>query len=155
MSMTSRDPFDVFVPLREAVNRFLDEGTLSPDRLMIMARSIPVDLIETENEYIIEASLTGIKPENVHVSATENAVTIRVGRRVHARHEDEGTYLRRERIERHAPEMVRTITLPSKIDESNVSADYEHGVLVIRVAKSEESKPKNIPLHVAKVPATR
>jgi HSP20 family protein len=115
---------------------------------------IPVNIFETDSGYIIEASLPGIKPEDVKVTAVENTVTIRVGPRAHAHHE-EGTYLRRERIEHHAPEMARTITLPSKIDAEKVTADYEFGVLTLRLGKSAESKVRTIPLHVTKVPVER
>lgn len=147
MSTPSREPFDAFTPLREAVNRFFDDGFMTPERLLA-GRSIPVDVIETADEYRIEASISGVKPENVQVSTAGNAVTIRVGRKPQ-RTEEEGTYLRRERFERHFPEMIRTIALPAKIDPECVSADYQHGVLIIHVAKDEENKPKSVPVHVA------
>lgn len=147
MSTPSREPFDAFTPLREAVNRFFDDGLMSPERLL-SGLVIPVDVIETADEYRIEASLTGVKPENVQVTTAGNAVTIRVGRKPQ-RPEEEGTYLRRERIERHLPDMTRTIPLPAKIDPERVTADYEHGVLIVHVAKDEETRPKIIPLHVA------
>jgi HSP20 family protein len=150
MSYSTREPLDAFTPLREAVNRFLDDGLLTPDRLMLFGRAIPVDVIEANEEYIIEASLTGIRPENVQVTAQGSTVTIRVGRKGHIKREEEGTYLRRERFERPMPEMTRTIALPSEVDPERVSATYEHGVLTVRVAKDEKSKPKSIPLHVAK-----
>ncbi len=44
-------------------------------------RSIPVDITDTPDEYLIEASLPGVTPEHVHISAADNTVTIRVGRR--------------------------------------------------------------------------
>ena len=150
MSTTVREPFDAFTPLREAVTRFLDEGVTSPDRLLMLGHTFPVDVIETPDEYIVEASLTGIRPENVQITTTGNTLTIRVGRKPHLRHEEDGTYLRRERIERHGPEMSRTLTLPARINPDKVSADYQNGVLVVTVGKDEESKPRTIPLHVSK-----
>ena len=53
------DPVDVFTPLREAVSRLFDEG-LPTERLMFLGRSIPVDVIDMPEEYIMEASLTGV-----------------------------------------------------------------------------------------------
>lgn len=140
---------DVFTPLRDAVSRLFDEG-LTPERLMFLGRTIPVDVIDMPEEYVIEASLTGIGPEHVQVSASDNTITIRVGRKAYTRHNEEAVYLRRERIERPMPEMSRTITLPVKIDPAAVEADYEHGVLTLHIRKSEESKPHTIPLHVTK-----
>lgn len=150
MNFTPREPFDAFTPLREAVTRLVDDGFVSPERLMSFGRSFPIDVIETEDAYIVEASLTGVRPENVQISTTGDALTIRVGRKAYGRHEEDGTYLRRERLEHHAPEMSRTITLPSRINAEKVSATYEHGVLTITVGKDEASKPRTITLHVAK-----
>jgi len=147
MSTPTREPFDAFTPLRDAVNRFFDDGFMIPERIMT-GRMIPVDVIETADEYRIEASLAGVKPENVQVTTAGNTVTIRVGHKPQ-RPEEEGTYLRRERLERHLPEMIRTIPLPTKIDSERIVADYQQGVLIIHVAKDEQAKPKSIPLHVA------
>jgi HSP20 family protein len=150
MSYPTREPLDGFSPLREVINRVLDDGLMVPERLMTLGRFIPVDVIEANDEYIIEASITGIRPEHVHLTAVGNTVTIRVGHKGHMRHEEEGTYLRRERIERPMPEMTRTIALPSQIDHEKVSATYQHGVLFIHIAKDEQAKPKTIPLHITK-----
>lgn len=150
----SQEPVDVFTPLRDAVSRLFDEG-LSPERLMFFGRTIPVDVIDTPEEYVIEASLTGVRPEHVQVSVADNTVTIRVGRKAYAQRDEDVVYLRRERIERPTPEMSRVVTLPAKIDPEKVEANYEHGVLTLHIRKSEESKSHTIPLHVAKEPARR
>jgi HSP20 family protein len=144
------EPVDVFTPLREAVNRMFQDGALTPERLMFFGRTIPVDIIDTPDEYIIEASLTGVRPEHVQVSVSDNTVTIRVGHKAYTRSDEDVVYLRRERIERPMPEMSRTISLPVKLDPQQVEANYEHGVLTLHVHKTEASKSHTIPLHVAK-----
>lgn len=150
MSYTTHDPYDTLTPLRDVVSRFLGDGLVNPDRLAMFGRMMPIDVIETPDEFIVEASLTGVKPSNVQITATASSVTIHVGRKTHPRTEDEGVYLRRERFERHGPEMTRTVALPMDINPDNVKATYEHGVLTIHIAKDEATKPKTIPLHVAK-----
>ena len=145
------DTVDVFTPLRQAVSRFIDDGTrLNTDWLVMFGRSIPVDIIDTPDEYLIEASLPGVNPEHVYISSAENTVTIRVGRRVAAYHDADVTYLRRERLERSEPEISRTITLPVRVDSEKVSADFRHSVLTIHVVKDEEAKSHTIPLHISK-----
>lgn len=150
MSYTDHDPYDSLTPLRDVVNRFLGDGLVSPERLLTLGRTMPIDVIETPDEFVIEASLTGVRPSNVRITATTSSVTIHVGRKTHAKADDDGIYLRRERIERHGPEMTRTIALPAEIDPSKVKALYEHGVLTIHIAKDESTKPKTIPLQIAK-----
>ncbi|HEX8997474.1 MAG TPA: Hsp20/alpha crystallin family protein [Ktedonobacterales bacterium] len=152
---TQMEPVDVFTPLREAVSRIFEEGPLTAERLMYLGRTIPVDIIDTPEEYVIEASLTGVRPEHVQVSVSDNTVTIRVGHKAYTRHDEDAVYLRRERIERPTPEMSRTVALPAKIDPQQVEANYEHGVLTLHIRKGEESKSHTIPLHVAKEPVRR
>jgi HSP20 family protein len=147
---TTLEPLDAFTPLREAVTRIFDEGLVSPERLLMLGRTFPVDILDRPDEYVIEASLTGINPAHVHITASGNALTIRVGRAPHVRHEEDETYLKKERILRQGPDMSRTLTLPTRINPDKVSATYEHGVLTVIVAKDEETKPHAIPVHVAR-----
>lgn len=153
--MSMPEPFDAFVPLREAVARAFDDGLLSPERLLLFGRTIPVDILDRPDEYVIEASLPRINPAHMHISTSGNTLTIQVGRAVQARQEDAEVYLKRERVEHHGPTMSRTLTLPTRIDPEKVSATYEHGVLTIIVAKDEEAKPHKIVLHVPKEKAER
>ncbi|MGO8946116.1 MAG: Hsp20/alpha crystallin family protein [Ktedonobacterales bacterium] len=156
MSTTvQRESFDTFGPLREAVNRFMEGGVGGPERAMFMlGRSFPVDILETPEEYVIEASLFGIRPENVQITTTGNTLTIRAGQKA-ARQSTQGTYLRRERIEAFMPDVGRTITLPGHINPEKVNAEYEHGVLTIHVGKDEEVIDHKIPLHVREVAKTK
>jgi HSP20 family protein len=144
------EPYDAFTPLREAVTRIFDEGLINPERFLLLGRTFPIDILDRPDEYVIEASLPGINPAYVHVTSNGNAITIRVGKPAHPHRDEDGAYIKKERIERHYPEMSRTLTLPSKINPDKVSATYEHGVLTVVVTKDEETKPHSIPLHVAK-----
>ena len=149
MSTTmQRDGMDTFAPLREAVSRFMEGGLGGPERAVFMlGRMFPVDILETPEEYVIQASLFGIRPENVHITTTGNTLTIRAGQKA-AKPSADGVYLRRERFEAFVPDVGRTITLPGHINPEKVNAEYEHGVLTIHVGKDEEIKDHTIPLKV-------
>jgi HSP20 family protein len=147
---TPSDAVDVFTPLRQVVSRFIDDGPVSADWWVMRGHGIPVDVIDTPDEYLIEASLPGVRPEYVQISAAGNTVTIRVGRHVAARHDADVTYLRRERMERPTPEMSRTITLPVRVNPEKVNANFEHGLLTLHIVKDEETKSHLIPLHVTR-----
>lgn len=150
---TTRETFDAFAPLREAVTRFMEDGIVSPERaLLMLGRTFPVDVLETPEEYVIEASLMGMRPEDVQITTAGNTITIRAGRKARERTEKDVTYLRRERVDRFIPDVGRTITLPAHIDPEKVKATYEHGVLAIHVAKDEGAREHTIPVHVT--PAT-
>lgn len=147
---TMIDTFEPFTPLREAVARLFDEGVMNPERFLLLGRTFPVDILDRPDEYVIEASLPGINPAYVHLTASGSALTIRVGKPTKSHRTEEGSYIKKERIERAYPEASRTLNLPSKINPDKVSATYEHGVLMITVMKDEETKPHSIPLHITK-----
>ncbi len=139
------EPFRELMPLREAINRLMEEGLVGPSRFDIFARRIPVDLRETDTDYLVEASLPGVKPEELEVSAAENAVTIRVTREEEKKAEEPGTYLRHER---YAGEATRMIEFPGRIHPDKVTAAYEQGVLTLRIPKSEEAKRQRVSIQV-------
>jgi HSP20 family protein len=141
----SRDPFTGMMSLRQMMNRLFDDTLMSTRRLEPFRQLVPIDVQESEDNYVIEASLPGIKPEEVEVTANDNMLTIHATRK----HEEEKTaekgtrYVRRERYE---GEMYRTVALPSSIDAGKVDATYEHGVLIVTVPKIAPVKPTQIPV---------
>jgi HSP20 family protein len=107
-------------------------------------RAFPVDVFETIQSYRLEAAIPGVKPEDLHVTATRNTITIRAVTH-EAQEQTEGGYLRRER---YRGEMQRVIALPLEILPANVTSAYEHGVLTIFAPKTEEAKPKEVAVRV-------
>lgn len=67
MSMVPRDPFEAFVPLREAMNRLFEESFIGPRFEFFTGRTFPLDIYEAEDkqQYVIEASMAGFKPEEI------------------------------------------------------------------------------------------
>jgi HSP20 family protein len=134
----------------------MEDGWAGPERaLFLLGRTFPVDVLETPDEYVIEASLLGIRPEDVQITTAGNTITIRAGRKARSHDEKEMTYLRRERIDRVLPEVGRTITLPGHFDAEKVKAVYEHGVLTIHIGKDEETKEHTIPVQVKQTVAAK
>ena len=146
MSLVPREPSDMLMPLREAMNRLFEESFIGPRFEVWGSRAFPLDVYESEDkqQYIVEASVSGFKPEDIQISAEGESITIRAMRKA----EDQagkGNYVRRERFE---GEMVRSVTLPTSIDTQKIDASYENGVLTLRVPKAEGAKPRQIPVKV-------
>jgi HSP20 family protein len=147
MSMIWKDPFDALMPLREAVNRLFEDSFVWPGRLEVFTgRTFPVDIYETKDKlgYVVEASLPGVKPEDISVTAMGDTLTIAYATKG-KENVEKPSYVRRERYE---GELVRTFTLPTPILPEKVQATYEQGILKLQVPKSEEVKPKQIPVKV-------
>lgn len=136
-----RAPVEGALSLRDAMNRLLEDSFIGPSHLGPFGRVFPVDVREADHDYVIEASLPGIKPDEMEITATQNAVTIRAARKPEEKTEQAGRYVRRERYQ---GEVIRTIGLPTPIDPDKVTAAYEHGVLTLHVPKTEAAKSKQI-----------
>lgn len=152
MAMTRWEPFEGFAPLRDAVNQLLEDSVIRPMRFGFSGRTFPVDVYETETDYVVEALLPGVKPEDLHVTAVRDTLTIhatlKAMEKPESMAEKAGYYVRRERFE---GEITRTIELPSDIIPEKVDATYEHGVLKLRIPKAEKAKPKQISVRVKEV----
>ena len=144
------EAYEPMTPLREVMNRLLEESMVGLGRIepWFTGRAFPVDLLETEDAYMVEAALPGFKPEEIEVTALGDTLTIRAHHDERKDQRDEkpgkeGVYLRRERS---AGEFVRTIELPMVLDPKKITAAFEHGLLTLRIAKTAREKPVVIPI---------
>jgi HSP20 family protein len=135
------------------MNRLFEESFIGPRFELFTGRTFPLDVYESpdKQQYVIEASVSGFKPDEIQVTAEGDTVMIRAAKKEEAKAE-KGAYMRRERYE---GEISRSVTLPSTIDATKVQASYEHGVLTLRIPKTEEMKPKQIPIQVKEVTGAR
>lgn len=141
-SITRWDPFAELDEMRHSMDRFF--GDYRPFRRgWRVGREIgyfPLDVSETDDAYEVEATLPGLKPEDIEVQVHGDTVTIKGEAKEEA--EEKGkSWLRCER--RHGV-FARSFTLPTDIDSDKASADFENGLLKLRLPKSEASRPKMI-----------
>ena len=134
MAIERWDPFREMMTLREAMDRLLQESFVRP------TRALPVDVAETDNEYVVKASVPGITPNDVQINAHSYVVTIQVESKAEAEGPGQNWLLR----ERPVGQAQRSITLPMAIDPNKAVARYEHGVLTLTLPKAEEARPKEI-----------
>lgn len=99
--------------------------------------SPPVDVHETEDEYLVKVDLPGVKSADVSVEVNDNVLSIS-GARVA---EETGAA---QLVERPYGTFARTLTLPQGVDSDSIQAAYNDGVLELRIPKPPERKPKRI-----------
>ena len=73
-----------------------------------------------------------------------NTLTVHGERKIEKEEKEENF----RRVERQYGSFTRSFTLPSSVDPGQVSANYDKGVLTIRLAKKAEAKPKQIKVNV-------
>lgn len=143
-NLTRWDPFQDMMTLREAMNQLFEESFVRPE----MARGgfVPaLDLSETEEAYIVEATVPGLKSEDLEVTVENNLLTIKG----EIKHESEETKRNYHRIERRYGSFQRQINLPRMVKADAIKASLEHGVLRLEIPKAEEVKPRKILINPA------
>jgi HSP20 family protein len=110
------------------------------------ARQYPMVNVHDRGDTIkVEALAPGLDPESLEVSVMRNTLHIAGEKRRLMADIQPEAFHRRERA---TGKFVRTIELPTEIDESKVSADYINGLLVIALPKVAQAKPKQISVSV-------
>lgn len=145
MSKMMQDPSEMFMPLRQAMDRLMDGSFLWPGRFdLFSGQSFPIDLYESNDhqQYIVEATLPGFKPEDIQITTQGAQLTIHAAKK-QEQQQEKGGYVRRERYE---GEMTRVVTLPGAIDQSEAEATYKNGVLMVCIPKAEGAQTMQIPV---------
>ena len=121
-------------------NTFFDQPNAA-GRTGASRRWIPaMDLVESGDHYVLRADLPGMSEEDVNVQLEDNVLTISGERKSAHEQQQEGYY----RLERASGSFSRSLTLPDGVDPESVQANFDRGVLEIRVPKPEQKKPRQV-----------
>jgi HSP20 family protein len=106
---------------------------------------MPLDVHQTDKEYVVKATLPGVRPEDVDVSVVGETLTIKATAQEEKDVKDESWLLKESRY----TAFSRTITLPTEVQADKVDATIEHGILVLKLPKAEAVVPKAIKVKLA------
>jgi HSP20 family protein len=139
-------PYRELNTLQDRVNRLFHESfSGGRDESLATSSFAPaVDVYEDEHNVTLKIEVPGIDEKDIDVRVENNTLTLH-GERKFEKEEKEENY---RRVERQYGSFSRTFTLPNTVDTESVSADYEKGVLKIKLAKKAEAKPKQIKVNV-------
>ena len=126
--------------LRREIDRLFEDTFGRGDGLS--AWSPAVEVRESDNELRFDAELPGMKPEDVEITAENGVLTIRGEKRSEMKEGDDKT--RYHVVERTYGSFSRSFQLPKGLDESKIEADYEDGILSIRIPKTALPQPRKI-----------
>jgi len=106
-----------------------------------LRRWIPaMDLVETDDDFVLRADLPGLTESDVNIELEDNTLTISGERKAEHEERKEGYY----RVERAFGSFSRSLTLPEGVDPDRVRANFNCGVLEVRVPKPEQRKPRKV-----------
>jgi HSP20 family protein len=135
------NPFREMEEMERAMNEAFGRPTMrrrSPEDVYVWSPSI--EMYEKDNNYIVRMELPGIKPEDVDISVSGETLTVKGQRTPPEDIKDEAYQL----CETCYGEFSRSIILPESVDADKIEANFENGILNLRIPKAEEAKPKQI-----------
>jgi HSP20 family protein len=106
-------------------------------------RRLPVDFHADENEFVLTAEIAGINPEDLQIEIKDDILTVKGEAKSETN--GDGEYLLREIFH---GDFSRSLRLPEPVEIDKVEAKMENGLLVIRLPKAEEARPKSIKISV-------
>jgi HSP20 family protein len=135
-------PFYDSLRLMNEMEQMFNDLTSWPEHRLALGSSwtLPLDVAEQEDAYVVKASIPGIDPDDVEITLSNNVLTIK-GEVSEDQEVNEENYHLRERRHGH---FSRSLNLPMAVDANAVEASYANGVLRVRIGKAEEARPKRI-----------
>lgn len=103
-----------------------------------------VDVVEDANGITLYADMPGVPKDKLEIRVEgenlilEGALAITLAEGLEASH-----------VEVEVPRYRRVFTLSKELDGEKVSADYQQGVLKLRIPKAEHAQPRKIAVQVA------
>jgi len=142
MAIERWDPFREAISLRDAMNTLLQESFVRPGGIPAQngLAALPLDVGETENEFVIKATLPGVKPEDVQITVHGDTLTIRGEIKAEEEKKGEHWHIRERRV----GTFQRSVSLSTPVNSDKAQAQFEHGILTLTLPKSEAAKPRQI-----------
>lgn len=142
------DTRDPFVAFRREVDRLFDDffhsfngvgpGALTRNGNGWLEGAPALDVSDSEKELIILAELPGVDEKDVEVTLSGDMLTIKGEKKHEHEEKDDG----RHYVERSYGTFSRAVRLPFDAGDQDVDADFDKGVLTIRIPKPAEAQSK-------------
>jgi len=122
------------------LNRMLDGLWNGGTRFALDTSGPAMDLTETEDALVLTAELPGFSPEQIDIKIENGVLHLKGAQQDEA---VKGQYYLRERS---LLNFKRSLTLPLPVNADKAEAQFENGVLTLRMPKAEEALPRRIPI---------
>jgi HSP20 family protein len=127
------------------VERYFDSpffGMRASEGTRDTAFSPRVDVREKEDGYEITAELPGVSKDDVNITLNNGILSIQAESRQEDTQEENGRVIRQER---RYGKFVRSFDLGNQVQDSDIKANFENGVLKLNVPKTDpQSAAKRI-----------
>lgn len=143
MALTPYRPWQSLSELQNEMNRLFSAVPAEGGETGLTDWAPAVDISEDEQQYVIQADVPGVDPEDIEITMEGDTLRIQ-GERKEEKNVGEAEQGNRQRVERLYGRFLRTFTLPDTADAENIRARSNQGVLEITIPKVERAKPRQI-----------
>jgi HSP20 family protein len=105
--------------------------------------ALPIDILETEDAYQLYATVAGVPQDSVEVTFESGVLSLKVPAVTFGL---QGNLIRHERP---WGNWSRKLELPKEVDPANIVAEFDNGVLTVRVPKAAKAVPQRIAIRTA------
>jgi HSP20 family protein len=101
---------------------------------------MPMDAYRAGNEFVVAFDLPGVAPEAIELDVERNVLTVKAERRP----TETGDDVELQVAERPNGAFSRQLFLGDTLDTDHIAAEYQAGVLTLRIPIAEKAKPRRI-----------
>ncbi|BAY66994.1 heat shock protein Hsp20 (plasmid) [Calothrix brevissima NIES-22] len=134
MAIVRYNPWAEMTALRNQIDRMFE------DLQVPTFRTPAAELTETEDALHLKLELPGVSAKDVDIEVTESAVKVFAERKLEHKYNT--------RSEFYYGKFQRVIPLKTRIQNTNVTADYKDGILNLTLPKAEEEKNKVVKVNL-------
>ncbi len=106
--------------------------------------AMPMDAFRDQSTFVVQLEIPGVDPESIDLTVEKNVLTVHAERKP-------GFGQEAERVvgERTYGVFSRQLFLGETLDAENLTADYDAGVLTIKIPVAEQAKPRRIAVNAS------
>ena len=104
------------------------------------------DVDESDQDFVVTMDVPGMKADDIHINVVGNSVRVS-GERHQEKEKKEANHYR---MERSYGKFNRSFSLPENVDPDQIEANYDSGVLSLKIPKSEEIKARKVQVKASK-----
>lgn len=147
MALIRWEPFREVETLQKEMNRLF--STLSPTTFDNGERErlthVPAaEMTEADDAIHLKLEVPGLEAKDINVEVTADSVSISGERKSETKTEEDGV----TRTEFRYGRFHRVIPLPVRIENTNVTAQYQNGILNLTLPKAEDEKNKVVKVNI-------
>ena len=140
MAIVHYNPWSELNSVQRQINRMFNDVLPTNDgaELNGYSKYPAAELIQAEEYLTLKLEVPGMKPEDIEIEATAKAFSIKGDRQSQVAEE----YRNNTRTEFRYGNFHRVISLPVRIQNTQVKAEYKDGILNLTLPKADEEKNK-------------